>query len=63
MEPKVIDLREKCLEQSIIGISAKIANAVEMVQKAKELTASSEDVLIRAQLGLEELYLGLDKSE
>ncbi len=61
MKPEVINLHDKRMEQSVISISAKIADAVEMVQKAKELTASSEDVLAKAQLALEELYIALDK--
>lgn len=61
METKVINLHDKWLEQSVISISAKVADAVEMVQQAKEMTISSESVLIKAQLALEELYIALDK--
>lgn len=61
MEPEVISLHDKRVEQSIISIGAKIADAIEMIQTAKEMASSSEDVLIKAQLELEELYVGLDK--
>jgi hypothetical protein len=61
VETKVINLHDKWLEQSVISISAKVADAVEMVQQAKEMTISSESVLIKAQLALEELYIALDK--
>lgn len=61
MKLEVINLRDKRLEQLIISIGAKIANAVEMVQKAKEMTANSEETLIQAHLDLEELYIALEK--
>ncbi|MEN6412836.1 MAG: hypothetical protein ABFC84_08735 [Veillonellales bacterium] len=61
MRPEVINLHDKRIEQSVVRISAKIADAVKMVQKAKEMAISSEDVLIKAQLELEEIYIVLDK--
>ncbi len=57
MKPEIIDLWGKQLEQRIISISAKVADAVEKVQEAKEKIASSEDMLIKTQLELEELFL------
>lgn len=63
MREEVINLRDKRLEQSILGISTEIVNAVEMAEKSKKLAANTEDILKRTQLELEELYLGLDKSE
>lgn len=63
MREEVINLRDKRLEQSILGISTEIANAVEMAEKSKKLAANTEDILKRTQLELEELYLGLDKSD
>ncbi len=50
---------DKQTEQSIVSISAKIADAVEMVRKAKEMTARSERILIKVQLELEELCVAL----
>ena len=61
MGPEIINLQDKRTEQSVVGISAKIANAVELIKKAKEMTSLSEDVLIMAQLELEKLYIALDK--
>ena len=61
MESEVINLQDKRIEQSVVGISVKIADVVEMVQKAKEMTISSEDILVKAQMELEELYIALDK--
>lgn len=58
---QIINLHDKRLEQAVISISAKVADAVEMVQQAREMTISSEGVLIKAQLALEELYIALDK--
>ncbi len=52
---------DKRLEQSVVHIGAKIADAVELVQRAKEMTANSEDALIKAQLELEELFIGMEK--
>ena len=63
MGAEVINLRDKRLEQSILGISTEIANAVEMAEKSKKLAANTEDILKQTQLELEELYLGLDKSD
>lgn len=61
MEPEVINLQDKGIEPSIIGISGKIADAVKMIQKAKMMATNSEEALIKAQLELEELYIALDK--
>lgn len=61
MELKDINPQENLMERSVVSISAKVANAVEMVQRAKELTAGSEDTLIKAQIELEELFVHLDK--
>lgn len=60
MDLEIINLHDKIMRQSIVNISVKIADAVEMVQKAKEMAASSEDVLIKAQQELERLYVRLD---
>lgn len=60
METEVINLREKRLEQVVVGISAKIADALEMSRKAKTLSADSEARLIQAQLELEELFVQLN---
>ncbi len=46
-------------EQSIVSVSAKIADALEMVRKAKVMTTVSENVLIQAQLELEEICVKL----
>ncbi len=52
-------LQDKWLAQSIVSISAKIADATEMVQKSKEMAASSEAVLLKAQTELKELFMAL----
>lgn len=59
MESGIIDLRDKQTEQLIINISAKVADAVEEMEKAKKIITNSEDVLIKAQLELEQLFLML----
>lgn len=59
MEPEVIALRDRRIEQAIIDISKKVSDAMGMLQGAKETIARSESLLIEAQLGLEELFVGL----
>ena len=61
MKNEIVPLERKRLEQSISKIGAKVADAGELANKAKELTAGSEAILIRVQQELEELYLSLDK--
>ncbi len=61
VKPGAINLQNKILEQRVLSISAKVANAVDMVQRAKKMTIDSENMLIEAQLELEELYIALDK--
>lgn len=61
MKSEIVPLERRSLEQSISKIGAKVADAGELANKAKELTAGSEAILIRVQQELEELYLSLDK--
>ena len=52
------------MEQSVVRVSAKVANAIEMAQQAKYLSEQSEKTLIEASLALEELYIAFcDTSE
>lgn len=60
MGAEKVNLKEKRLEQSIVGISAKIADAIEMARKAKGMVAESEETLVKAHLALEELYMSLN---
>lgn len=50
------------MEQSVVHVGAKIADAIAMARKARELSEISEGKLIEAQLELEELFLRM-KSE
>jgi hypothetical protein len=61
MGNEIVPFKCNRLEQSISKIGAKVADAVELSNKAKELTTGAESILIRAQQELEELYLSLDK--
>lgn len=61
MKNEIVPLERRRLEQSISKIGAKVADAGELTNKAKELTAGLEAILIRVQQELEELYLSLDK--
>ena len=56
VEREVIYLRNKRTEQVIVSIGAKLADAVELSQKAKELSANSDALLMDVQRELEELY-------
>lgn len=61
MESYVNSLQDKWLAQTIASISAKTADAAEMVQKSKEMAAGSEAILIKAQLELKELLMALEQ--
>ncbi|MFY9174965.1 MAG: hypothetical protein WAO24_06435 [Peptococcia bacterium] len=61
MESDDTNLHGNRVDRSVINISARIADAVEMMQKAKEMTASSTNILITVQKELEELFLSLEK--
>ncbi len=63
MEPHITAKHNKQIEQSIINLSVKIANALQMIQTAKEMMNNSESVLIKALQELEELYVGLDNAD
>ncbi|MCC8122837.1 MAG: hypothetical protein LIO58_04785 [Oscillospiraceae bacterium] len=59
MESEIIHLHDKRVEHLVISMSAKIADAVDMIQKAKSITGCAEDLLLKTQLELEELFLSL----
>ncbi|MEL7657245.1 MAG: hypothetical protein AAGU75_15215 [Bacillota bacterium] len=63
MEREVINLLDKRVERSLVSISAMVADAIEMAQKAKTLSVDSEEKLALVQLELENLYLQLGKLE
>lgn len=62
-ESEVINLQDKRIERLLVSISAMIADAIEIAQKAKAMSADSEEKLTLAQLELENLYIQLEKSE
>ena len=63
MEREVINLQDKRIKRLLVGISAMIADAIEIAQKTKDMSADSEKKLTLAQLELENLYIQLEKSE
>jgi len=63
MEREVINLQDKRIERLLVSISAMIADAIEIAQKAKAMSVDSENKLTLAQLELENLYIQLEKSE
>ena len=63
MEREVINLQDKRIERMLVSISTMIADAIETAQKAKAMSADSEEKLTLAQLELENLFLQLEKSE
>ena len=62
MEAEVIHMWDKKLEQSVVSINAKIADAIEMNRQARALSANSEAKLIEASLELEEFILIVERS-
>lgn len=63
MDREVINLQDKRIERLLVSISAMIADAIEIAQKAKAMSVDSEKKLTLAQLELENLYIQLEKSE
>ena len=49
------------IEHALTTIGSQIADATELSQKARELAANSELLLIAAQQALEALYLSLEQ--
>ena len=62
-EREVINLQDKRIERMLVSISAMIADAIEIAQKARAMSVDSEEKLTLAQLELENLYIQLEKSE
>lgn len=60
MEREAVNLYEKRIKQSLSRIGAKIADATDLSQKSKQLSANSEALLINALRDLEELYVSLN---
>ena len=59
----ITELQIKRIEKSISHIGAIVADALEMTHKAKELSNSSEALLITVQQELEELYVSIETEE
>ena len=59
MESDITSLRDKRLEQAIVGISAKIATMIEATHEGKMVSADSLATLIQIQMELEDLYIQL----
>jgi len=59
MNPKVLDLHQKRSEVAISNMGARIADAIELSEKAKELSAKSTALLVGVQQDLEELYVSM----
>ena len=60
---KNIRMEYRCIEQKLSRISAKIANATDLSQRAKEIANSSESTLISAQKEIEALYVSLENDD
>jgi len=57
---EIVNLNDEIVKQNLLDISIKIADALEMIENAKEVVAKSEGLLIKAQLELENIFLSLD---
>ena len=62
MDKNTINPLEKHLEKGISQIGAKVADAVEISEKIKELSGKSAALLIDAQKKLEELYISIGEA-
>ena len=62
MNPEKKELQAKHIEESISRIGAKVADAVDLSQKVRSLSANTEALLINVQQELEELYVSMDES-
>ena len=60
MGAEIVNLNDEIVKQNLLDISIKIADALEMIENAKEVVAKSEGLLIKAQLELENIFLSLD---
>ncbi|MDD4797805.1 MAG: hypothetical protein PHO66_08565 [Eubacteriales bacterium] len=56
VKAKILSLRHDRIRWAIVRIRAKVADATELVQSAKEQVTQAENALVQAQLHLEELY-------
>ena len=62
MDKEIINLSEKRIEKGISQIGAKVADAVEISEKLRELSGQSVALLIDAQKELEELYVSMGEA-
>lgn len=62
MNKESIGSKEKLMEKEISQIGAKVADALEISEKVRELSDKFEALLIDAQKELEELYVSLGES-
>jgi|GEM_PF-2061372 len=60
MKSEIVNLQHIWLKQGIVSIGAKIATAIELAQKEKAMPADSLEILIQAQLELEDIYIELE---
>ena len=58
MNPDMVAISARQTQETISHIGAKIADAMEVLQHSRQLSA--KPILIKAQLELEELYLSLE---
>ncbi len=61
MNKEIRQADQSHIERALTTIASQIADATELSQKAKELAANSELLLIAAQQELEALYLSLEQ--
>lgn len=59
MDKSFFNIEQKRIEKALSDISAKIADATDLSRQAKEMTSSSEAILINAIKEIEVLYVSL----
>ncbi len=63
MEDNGMHMEYRCIEQKLSQISARIADATDLSQRAKEFANSSESTLISVQKEIEALYVSLENDD
>lgn len=58
-----MNMEQKCIEQRLSQIGAKIADATDLSRQAKELAERSAFTLGNAQREIEALYVSLESDE
>lgn len=59
----MVNIKCKRIEHKLSQLGAQIAKATDLSRQAKELTSSSESILINVQKEIEALYVSLEDDD